>query len=165
MIYWNWHLIVSLPSSQKTISFQLTNYLIWFTQFTIFSTKLKKHKYQIKSKRLRLQIMTFLMFLVLFSKKSRFNWRRHPSEKIIIVEEELDRIDRDGIGKLTGLLIYDECWNPKVAVHGGELARNINQKKKPDILQACRCSLCDKRYRREDFFNMHLEYCESVRFV
>ena len=40
---------------------------------------------------------------------------------------------------------------------GGELARNINQKKKPDVLQTCRCQLCDKCYRREYLFNRHLD--------
>ena len=43
--------------------------------------------------------------------------------------------------------------NPKVVVHGGELTRNINQKKKPGVLQACRCPLCDKCYCRVYFFN------------
>ena len=31
------------------------------------------------------------------------------------------------------MLINEECWNPKVVVVGGELAKNINQKKKPDV--------------------------------
>ena len=91
----------------------------------------------------------------------------NPSEKIVIDEEELDGIDRDGIGNLEDLLrlvfISEECWNPKAVVDGGELARNINQKKKPYVLQVCRYPLCDKCYRREYFFNKHLEYCESIR--
>ena len=61
----------------------------------------------------------------------------NPSEKIIIVEEELDGNDRDDIGNLEDLLrlvlINEECWNPKVVVDGGELAKNVNQKKKPDV--------------------------------
>ena len=61
------------------------------------------------------------------------------------------------------VLINEECWNPKEVVDGGELARNIDQKKKPDVLQACRCTICDKSYMREYFFNPHLEYCESIR--
>ena len=55
------------------------------------------------------------------------------SEKIVIVEEQLDGIDRDGTGNLEDLLklvlINEDCWNPKVVVDGGEVARNINQKK------------------------------------
>ena len=100
-------------------------------------------------RRLRSQILIFFNV-------SSFNFKENhvlieednPSGKTFIVEEELDGIDRDGIGNLEDLLrllfINEECWNPKVVVHGGELARNINQKKKPDVLQACRCPLCDK---------------------
>ena len=55
------------------------------------------------------------------------------------------------------VLINEECGNPKVVTNGGELTRNISQKRKPDVLQAYRCPLCDKCYRREYFFNKHLE--------
>ena len=62
-----------------------------------------------------------------------------------MVQEELDGIDRDDIGNLEDLirivLIDQECGNPKVVVDGGEFPRNITQKKKPDVLQACRCPL------------------------
>ena len=44
------------------------------------------------------------------------------------------------------VLIKEECGNPKVVFDGGELTRNINQKKKTGILQVCRCSLWDKCY-------------------
>ena len=57
------------------------------------------------------------------------------------------------------MLINEECENPKIVVDGGELTRNINQNKKPDILQACRCPLCDKCYRQEYFFNKQFKYC------
>ena len=60
------------------------------------------------------------------------------------------------------VLINEECGKPRVVVDGGELTRNISQKKKPGVLQACGCLLCDKCYRREYFLNKHLEYCESV---
>ena len=90
----------------------------------------------------------------------------NPSEKIVIFEEELDGFDRDGIGNLDVLwrlvLINKECWDPKVAVDAGEFACNFNQNKNPDVLQACRCPLCDKCYKRYYFFNKHQEYCESV---
>ena len=107
------------------------------------------------------------MFLGLFSKI--LIKEDGPSEKIVIVEEELDGIDRNDNGKLEDLLrlvlINEECGNPKEVVDGGKLTRNITQKKKLDVLQACRCPLCDKCYRREYFFNKHLEYCESVSYV
>ena len=63
----------------------------------------------------------------------------NPSEKNVIVTEELDGIDIDDIGNLEDLLrivfIHEECGNLKVFVGGGELTRNINQKKKPGVLQ------------------------------
>ena len=72
----------------------------------------------------------------------------NPSGKVIIAKEELDCVDVDGIGKVEDLprlvFIDEECENLKVAVHGGELTRNINKKKKPVVLQAYRCPLCDK---------------------
>ena len=55
----------------------------------------------------------------------------------------------DDIGNLEDLLVLinEKCGNPKIVVDGGELTRNINQKKKPDILQTCRCPLREKCYR------------------
>ena len=55
------------------------------------------------------------------------------------VEEELDCIDIDDIGKLEDsprlVFIDEECGNVIVVNDGGELTRNINQKKKSDVLQ------------------------------
>ena len=59
--------------------------------------------------------------------------------------------------------IHEECGNFKVFVDGGELSRNTNKKKKPGVLQAYRCPICDKCYMIECFFNKNEEYCESVR--
>ena len=56
-----------------------------------------------------------------------------------MVEEELDGIDRDGIGNVNDSLMVVSLL---------EILTN----KKPDVLQACRCPLCGKRYRREYFF-------------
>ena len=68
----------------------------------------------------------------------------------------------DDIGNLEVLrvLINEEYGNPKVVVDGREVTRNINQIKKPGVLQACRCLLCEKCYRREYIFNKHLENWE-----
>ena len=61
----------------------------------------------------------------------------NPSEKNVIVKEELDDIDVDDVVEIL---------------------------KKPDVLQAYRCPLCDKYSRREYFFNKYVEeYCESVK--
>ena len=61
------------------------------------------------------------------------------------------------------MFINEECENHKIVVDGEELTRNINQKKKSDVLQAYGCLLCDKCYRRDCFFNKQVKYCESVR--
>ena len=83
----------------------------------------------------------------------------NPTEKTFVVEEELCGIDRDAIGSLEDLLrlvlINEECRNHKVVVDGGELTGTITQKKKPDVLQPCRCPVCHKCYRQQDFLNRH----------
>ena len=60
-------------------------------------------------------------------------------ERNVIVEEGLDDIDIDDIGNLEdslGLVFIDEeRENLIVANDGGELPRNINQKKKSEVLQ------------------------------
>ena len=85
----------------------------------------------------------------------------------MIVKEELDGIDINDIGNFEDLLrivfIHKECGNLKVFIDDGELTRNITKKKKPGVLQVYRYLLCDKFYRREYFFNKHVEYCESVK--
>ena len=63
------------------------------------------------------------------------------------------------------VFIYGKYGNLKGFVDGGELPRNINEKKKSGVLQAYRYSLCDKCFRRDYFFNKHVEYCEYVKQV
>ena len=62
-------------------------------------------------------------------------------------------IDIDNIGSLEDLpriaFIREECGNTKGFVDGGELARNINKKNNLGALQAYRCPLCNKCFRRE----------------
>ena len=86
-----------------------------------------------------MQILTCLIFLVLFSKTSRFHWNRQPLGKNVIVEEVLDDIDIDDIGNLEdspGLALIDEECENLIAVNDvWELTRNINQKKKSEDLQ------------------------------
>ena len=59
--------------------------------------------------------------------------------KKMIVEEDLDCIDTDDIGNLEDsprfVFIDEECGNLIVVIDGGKLTRNINQKKKSDVLQ------------------------------
>ena len=95
-------------------------------------------------------------------KKTTFLEKNSDSQK-----RNTHGIDIDDIGNFLDLLrlvfIHEECGNLKVFFDGEELTRNINQKKKPDVLQAYRCPLCDKCCRREYLFHKHVEYCKSVR--
>ena len=65
----------------------------------------------------------------------------------VIAEEELNFVDKDGIGNVEGLsrlvFIDEEYENLKAAVDGGELTRNINKRKKPFVLQAYTSPFCD----------------------
>ena len=81
--------------------------------------------------------------LVLFSKKIILSLkRRKPFRKNVILEEELD-----GIGNLEDLprlvFIDRECGDLKVSVDGGNLTRNINERKS-DVLQGYRRLLRDR---------------------
>ena len=62
----------------------------------------------------------------------------YPLTTQLLVEEELD--GRDDIVNLEDLLrlvlINEECGDLKVVANGRQLTANINQMKKPDILQA-----------------------------
>ena len=72
--------------------------------------------------------------------------------------------DRNSENLLRIVVIHGECGNLKGFVYGGELTRNINEKKKPGVLQVYRYSLCDKCFRQDYFFNKHVEYWEPARF-
>ena len=60
-------------------------------------------------------------------------------EKNVIVEEQLDCINIDAIGNLENstrfVFIDEECGNLLVVIDGAELTRNINQRKKSNVLQ------------------------------
>ena len=74
-----------------------------------------------------------------FQKTRAFIEEDNPSEKNVIVEEGLDRVDIDDVGNLEDslrlLFIDEECENLIVVNDGWELTRNINQKKKSDNIQ------------------------------
>ena len=113
--------------------------------------------------------MIFFIFVVLFSKNIKVEVEGDsPSNKNVVVKEELDRIDIDYTGNIENLprivFIYEECGNLKVFFDSGELTRIINEKKKPGILQTYRCpNVCEKCFMRAYFCNKHAEYSESVR--
>ena len=99
----------------------------------------ERNKYETKSIRLRLQPLTCFIFILLFYKKHGFVEEDKPPENVVIVEEELNRFDIDGIENLENLprfvFINKECGNLKVVNDDEELTRNINQKKKLDVSQ------------------------------
>ena len=70
----------------------------------------------------------FFNFLSSFIfKENHLVEENNPLEKNVM--EKLDGIGVDDIGNLEDLLIvlvYEECWNLKVFVGGGELARHID---------------------------------------
>ena len=91
---------------------------------------------------------------VLFSKKTRhvFIEEETPhSNKVVTVEEELDRIEINGIGNLLDLpgLMFsnEECGNLKEVVNGGEYTRNNDRKRKSEVLQTYICPRFDKCYK------------------
>ena len=59
------------------------------------------------------------------------------------------------------MFIREECGNLKGFLDDGGLTKYINEKKKPNFLQACGCPVSDNCFRRE-YSNKHVEYCESV---
>ena len=82
----------------------------------------------------------FYFFSLVFKKKNHsFIQESNLSEKVVILEEELDGIDINENGNLEDsprLVLFDEeCGNLIVVNNGGELTRNINQKKRPGALQ------------------------------
>ena len=139
-----WHSIVSSHPINTKYAYKLANqkllvsisqsfsgYLIYFYYY-FFDRAKEANVYEIKTQRLR-------------------------SQKVIIVEEELEGIDIDGIGNLEDLLkvvFIDKAFgNLKINIDDGELTRNINRKTKSDLFQAFWCPLCDKCCRQEHFFN------------
>ena len=82
----------------------------------------------------------FYLFSLVFKKKNHsFIQEGNLSEKVVVVDEELDGIDINEDGNLEDsprLVLFDEeCGNLIVVNNGGELTRNINQKKRPGALQ------------------------------
>ena len=75
--------------------------------------------------------------LFIFSKKNHvfIEEEDNPSEKVVIVEEEMTGINVDGSENLEDLpkLLFtdEECGILKFVAAGGKLARNINKRKKP----------------------------------
>ena len=91
-------------------------------------------------------------FSSLFSKKYKdLIEEDHCPEKFVIVDEELDGIDINDTENLDDLprfvFIDEEYGNLKVVNVMKNLLEVLTKRKKSDVLQAYRCSLCDKYCR------------------
>ena len=78
---------------------------------SFFDRANETNTYEIKPKRLRSQILTSFIFLVLFLKNHGFIEEGIPSKRVVIVGEELDGTDVDYIrilGNLPILVFIDE---------------------------------------------------------
>ena len=69
---------------------------------------------------LRSKILNFLyLSSFIFKQNQVFNEEDNPSQKVVLVEEELNDIDINDIGNLEGLprlvFINGKCWNLKIA--------------------------------------------------
>ena len=76
-------------------------------------------------------------------------------------------IDIDDIGNLLKdlpklVFIVEKCGNPKVVIDGGQLTRNINQKKASDFLQTY-IDLHSLTNAVDEGISSINKYCESVR--
>ena len=75
----------------------------------------------------------------IFKKNHGFVEKGNSSENVFILEKELDGIAIDDIRNLEDasalVFIDEECRNLIVVNDGGELSRNIDQRKKLDVLQ------------------------------
>ena len=86
--------------------------------------------------------------------------------KNVIVEEELDCIDIDDIRGFTKHAFIDEEFGDLILVNDdAELTRNINQKKKSDILQQPIDAHSVTNVVSESIYSVTTWniYCESVR--
>ena len=72
----------------------------------------------------------------------------NPSEKAVLVEEEIDGIDVDDSGNLEDLprlvFVDEQCASIKAVVHSVELIISINKNEKQEVSQAYRCLLPDE---------------------
>ena len=88
---------------------------------------------------MRADIDLFYFCSFIFKKNDGFVEKGNSSENVFILEKQLDGIAIDDIRNLEDasalVFIDEECRNLIVVNDGGELSRNIDQRKKLDVLQ------------------------------
>ena len=68
---------------------------------------------------------------------NKYLWNKIAKATFIKVVNGIDIDDFGNLEDLLKLVLIDKkCWNLKVVINGWGLARNINQKKTSDVLQA-----------------------------
>ena len=61
------------------------------------------------------------------------------------------------------IFIHEKCGNMRVVVHEGGRTETTKSDTKSGELATYRCSSCGKCYKRELFYEKHVEYCEIDR--
>ena len=114
------------PTRKPLVSINQSFYLIYFC-YNFFDRAKETNTYGNKIE----EILTCFTFLVLFSKKKLlFHRRRQPSEKVVIVDEELRGIDINDIENLEDsprLLFIDEERGNLPVDYDGELSKGKSQ--------------------------------------
>ena len=112
-----------MPSNQETISFDWPIILFELLLLQFFDSANETNIYEIKSRILRSSFI--------FKKNHGFIQEGNPSEKVVIVEEELNGLNIDDIGNLKDsprfVFIDEEFENLIVVNDGGKVTRNINE--------------------------------------
>ena len=94
---------------------------------------------------------------------------KNPSEELVISEEEIAALDtsamkESNVEDLPKLTFIDEkTGNMRVVVHEGGSTERTKSDIKSGELPTYRCSFCGKCYKRELFYEKHVEYCEIDR--
>ena len=115
MIQIDIQLFLRHPIRKLLVPINQSSYLVCFC-YNFFDRTKETNMYERKSRRLRSQILNCLIFLVFIFKKIAVSLKKsNLSEKNVIVEEELDRIDINDIVNLENspklVLIDEECAN------------------------------------------------------
>ena len=115
MIQIDIQLFLRHPIRKLLVPINQSSYLVCFC-YNFFDRTKETNMYERKSRRLRSQILNCLIFLVFIFKKIAVSLKKsNLSEKNVIVEEELDRIDINDIVNLENspklVFIDEECAN------------------------------------------------------
>ena len=107
-------------------------------------------------------------FLIL-NENELFIEEKNASEELVISEEEIAALDTSAMKEtnvedLPKLIFIDaKSGNMRVVVHEGGSTERTKSDTKSGELPTYRCSFCGKCYKRELFYEKHVQYCEIDR--